>query len=382
MLESLNDWTLAVENKKCVDVLYLDFAKAFDRVSHAKLIHKLHKLSFNQMIIRWITEFLSGRSFQVRVGDAFSETRNVTSGVPQGGVLSPTLFSIYTLEVPQLGSDLDVITKVYADDTKLYQVFKPDDAIVLQEALLRVIRWSIEWQLPLAADKTQVFHIGKDNPEQDYFVEGKELISVELVRDLGFHITKNLSFDTHIKNIVQQAKTACCTIFRAVKTRNRSALVRAYKCYVRPIVESATTIFSPTMLKNLKSLESVQGKFTKWLYIREKNYTGPTIPSQKLRNHIYGLNSLACRRLRSDLKMVYCVMNGLNGLNVETFFQMRPSCTRGYSRKLVLPRVQAKVRRSFFVNRAAAEYRNIEKEGIVFKSLKDFLSYLKGKYNF
>lgn len=382
MLECLNDWTLANEENKSTDVMYLDFSKAFDRVSHEKLLHKLKALSFHPMILTWVSEFLSGRTFQVRVGDVFSQVREVTSGVPQGGVLSPTLFSIYTYEVPFLTKGLNAISKVYADDTKLYQSFDHGDNMVLQEALKRVIEWSHTWQLPLAAEKTQVLHIGKENPQHDYVVDGNVLESVEVIRDLGFYITKDLTFGKHISIIVQKAIVACHTIFRVIKTKNRRALLRAYKCYVRPIVESATTVFSPTKLEDVKILESVQNRFTKWLYVREKNYEYSTIPSPKRRNKLYELDSLACRRLRRDLIMVYNIIHGYNGLNCKVFFIRKKSRTRGYDIKIALLHVRKKSRRSFFVNRAGTEYQKIEREGILFASPKSFIAFVRRKYKF
>jgi hypothetical protein len=381
MLECLNDWTLAMEENKCTDVMYLDFSKAFDRVSHAKLLYKLESLSFHPMIIRWIAEFLSDRTFQVRIGDVFSDVRNATSGVPQGGVLSPTMFAIYTYEVPQLTDGLDAC-KVYADDTKFYQSFMPGDIMVLQEALRRVIAWSNEWQLPLAAEKTEVLHIGKDNPHHDYLVEGSNLESVTEIRDLGFIITKDLTFSKHIGSLVQKGSIACHTIFRAIKTKNRQALLRAYKCYVRPIVESASTIFSPTKKEDINALESVQNKFSKWLYLRERNYEYSTIPSPKRRNRLYNLESLASRRLRCDLIMIYKIINGLNGLKCKAFFIRKKSRTRGYNMKIVLTRIRKKSRRSFFINRAGTEYQKIEREGFMFASVKSFKAYVKRKFKF
>ncbi|KAK6035375.1 hypothetical protein COOONC_27120, partial [Cooperia oncophora] len=104
LLTSFNDWTNALDSRKPVHVVYFDFAKAFDRVPHRKLTAKLESLGIYPLIVRWIESFLCNRTYQVRIGDSFSSKYSskysITSGVPQGGVLSPLLFIAYTACLP------------------------------------------------------------------------------------------------------------------------------------------------------------------------------------------------------------------------------------------------------------------------------------------
>ena len=119
LLEFLEDLTQALDNGKDVDVIYLDFCKAFDKVPHRGLLKKLWAYGIRGKLHVWIKEFLSNRTQKVVVEGKESATAQVKSGIPQGSVLGPILFLIYINDLPSV---ILVLKKLFADDAKLYQI--------------------------------------------------------------------------------------------------------------------------------------------------------------------------------------------------------------------------------------------------------------------
>ena len=119
-----------------VDVVYTDFSKAFDKVSHRKLIHKLKAYGVNNRMLRWVEAFLKDGKQCVVLGDIESSWEEVTSSVPQGSVLGPFLFVVYINDLPDC---LENECKMYADDNKVLAVNKPGMINGLQEDINKTV---------------------------------------------------------------------------------------------------------------------------------------------------------------------------------------------------------------------------------------------------
>ncbi|EYC32284.1 hypothetical protein Y032_0003g1495 [Ancylostoma ceylanicum] len=269
MLSALNHWTSTLDDKKPLDVVYFDFAKAFDKVSHELLLLKLAKIGIHEQIISWLKCFLTERTFQVCINDTLSSIRRISSGVPQGGVLSPILFNIYTCELPDIIAEEGVGCIAYADDLKIYNpIVTPSDNMCLQKAIDAVATWASEWKLPLSKQKTKVLHIGRNNPKLKYNLCSEFVSETSEIVDLGYIIDENLSFDKYCKEITAKATRQIYCLFKALRTKNVAIMIKAYKTYVRPIMEYGTTIFNPHKKSLINMIEKVQNNFTRKLMVR------------------------------------------------------------------------------------------------------------------
>jgi hypothetical protein len=342
LLESVNDWTLALSNRKSVVIAYIDFQKAFDSVSHPKLIHKLISYGVHGNLLLWITSFLSDRSQSVRVGSSLSKLSPVSSGVSQGSVIGPLLFNLFINDITDK-LDISTTSKIFADDIKIYTEFSttmlPNH---LQNHLDLIYLWSITWQLPISHSKCNILTLGRHNLTQTFSISSIPITRVESAHDLGVTIDPELKFSKHIDDIVKRAKQRSALIHRCFLSRSTPNLLRAFKTYVRPLVEYATQIWSPYLLSNLSHVESVQRSFTKRL-------PGLSNFTYAERLALLQLQSLEHRRLISDMVTCYNIVHGNIALSFNDFFSFsNNSSSRGHSLKLNVPITRTDTRKYFF----------------------------------
>lgn len=350
LLETMSDWTIAVENKQTQTVIYVDFSKAFDTVCHAKLITKLKGYGISGDLLNVITDFLTDRQQRTRVGQKLSSSKFLRSSIVQGSCLGPALFLIFINDLAKI-FDAIVTPKLYADDIKIYSTIESDvDNNRLQLNIDRLAQWAKTWQLKISIKKCQSMHVSRNRFARaalnaTFHIDADQLPSVELVRDLGVEFDSDLKFSTHINHIVRKASTRCYLLRRCFTSRDTATLVRAFKVYVLPIVEYCSVVWSPHLVRDIELMESVQRRFTKRLPgLWNVQY------SQRLRK--VGLERLDVRRVRLDLIMTYKILFGLVRVDsIQFFTPSHNTITRGHKYKLYAPAVTTDLRKYFFSNR-------------------------------
>ena len=180
LLNVMERWTQYIENHQSWDTVYLDLAKAFDKVAHQRLLRRLSSYGIKGALLSWITSFLTNRRQCVSIKGSTSTWKPVESDVPQGSVLGPILFIIYVNEIPEI---VKSHIWIFVDDTKLFQT--SDQAETLQEDLNNLMKWAELWELTFNVIKYKVIHYGQNNPESDYVMNNKKLESVDEECDLG-----------------------------------------------------------------------------------------------------------------------------------------------------------------------------------------------------
>ena len=140
-----------MDEKKQVDLIFLDFCKAFDKVPHRRLLNKLKHYGITGNLVKWIEQWLTKRNQQVTLENHVSNKLPVKSGVPQGTVLGPLMFLLYINDIDE---NIFSTVRLFADDCVMYRIIDSlEDSLCLQRGLSTILNWTKKWQMQLNIDK-------------------------------------------------------------------------------------------------------------------------------------------------------------------------------------------------------------------------------------
>ena len=311
--KTLEDITASIDEGSEIDMIYLDFSKAFDSVPYRRLLKKLEAHGIKGKILSWIKDFLIGRKQQVVVNGIKSKKSDVISGVPQGSVLGPSLFVLYITDI-----DIGIRSNIqkFADDTKIYrQIDSEDDIKILQEDLIKLEEWSKKWLLKFNVDKCKTMHFGHANPEFSYELNGKKLNRSSEEKDLGVIVCDTLHPSVQCAKAANRAMSALGVVKKSFKHLDEESLPVLYKSYIRPHMETCVQAWSPYYKRDIEVLEKIQRRTTKLV---------PSLKQLPYEERLSRLNLMPLeeRRLRGDLIETYKILKGIDKVNQAKFFKL------------------------------------------------------------
>ena len=301
---------------KQTDVIVMDFAKAFDKVPHKRLLYKLDHYGVGGTTNRWITSWLSDRTQEVVLDGTHSDSAPVISGVPQGSCLGPILFLLFINDLPD-----GILTNVrlFADDCVLYKnIHTPQDCIELQNDLMKLGLWEQKWLMKFNVSKCHSLRITRHRPDKqidyNYTLHGQTLDKVNETKYLGVTITNTLNWTPHIQNITNKATKTLGLLRRNLSLAPREIKVNAFQTLVRPQLEYASPIWNPHTQVNKHKIEMVQRTAARWTCRRWHNtsHVGEMLEDLKW-------PSLEQRRTDSSLTFFYKMQNRLVDIDRDRY---------------------------------------------------------------
>ena len=225
-------------------------------------------------LLGWIRSFLTGRKQRVRVGEDSSKWTQVTSGIPQGSVLGPTLFVLYINDLPDSIQNNSTAV-MFDDDTKLFaRTDTSKDKEKLQEDLDCVCKWSSLRLLKFHPDKCKVLSLGykldKTPPtfnmvtnSEDGCANQVKLEATTCEKDIGVHVDSNLSSKDHIYTKIKKANAVMGIIRRTFDYLDQNMFLQLFKSLVQPLIETSVAVWAPYKKTDIAELERVQRRATK-----------------------------------------------------------------------------------------------------------------------
>jgi hypothetical protein len=304
-----------LDNNSQVDVIYLDFAKAFDTVPHNLLLKKLSMYGFGGNMLRWFSSYLSNRHQRVVIDGNNSNWLPVLSGVPQGSILGPLMFILYINDIHTCINYSNIA--LFADDTKLYTNVKSnEDCVNLQKDLDSMLEWGKKWKMKLNISKCKILTITlKNEPiNYNYIMYGENLQRCTNIKDIGVFIDDKLNWNQHVQTTVCKARRITGLIKRTVGcSAPNSVKKQLYMSLVRSSLEYCSPVWSGTSVQNIVKIERIQRYVTRFIL----NYSWKSGVNYRERLIELNMLPLAYRREYLDLCLFFKCYNNIPSVHTS-----------------------------------------------------------------
>lgn len=267
-----------LRHRKSIGVLALDIEKAFDSVWYDGLIFKLIQGNFPRYLIQITNSFLRNRDFKVKMGNSLSEPQLFQFGVPQGSVLSPLLYNIYTADVPKCTK---CELALFADDTAIYTESRFQKTIQsrLTAYYKKLNRFFVKWKIAPNAGKTQAIFCTKRRklqlPAGPLELDQNNIVWSDSIKYLGLHIDKRLTYASHIDETLVKMDKIIRILYPLIHRHSELSLnikLQLYKTCIRPSMLYAAPILAKASKTQLKRLQVKQNKILKVILNKDYKY--------------------------------------------------------------------------------------------------------------
>lgn len=296
---------MKMQKNRQVDAIYVDFAKAFDKVPHLLTVAKLRKMGLPEWITIWLHSYLTDRLAFVKVHGCESDRFDIPSGVPQGSHLGPLLFVLFIADLSPLIQSQKLF---YADDLKIYRaILTRMDCCILQRDLDNITKWCRANGMEVNAGKCKSMSFTRSRTlmHQCYLIDSHELDCVTTMKDLGIIVDSKLKFNEHISTTTAKAFSLLGFLRRITKSFHDVYAMKAVYCaVVRSVLEYAVQVWAPYSQVQCSRVERVQRSFVRYALRRLPWNDAVRLPPYENRCMLMQLETLASRRIM--LQRLFC----------------------------------------------------------------------------
>ena len=326
MIPFVDNLSYSLNNSSRIDVIYFDFAKAFDSVNHDIILHKLkYQFSIDGLLLQFIKAYLQDREQGVIINGCNSGTLPVLSGVPQGSILGPLLFVIFINDMQSVVSPGTSIA-LYADDTKIWrEILLDEDQVILQQDIDKLNQWSIDNKMKFHPDKCKALRVTNKRLsfilpfyEFYYSLNGVLLDYIESEKDLGVIINGKLNWNPHCLTLARKANQRLGFVRRTCSFVLSSAQRRVlYLSLVRSIFEHCSPVWAPQTAYALNVIEQVQKRAVKWI-LKEPF---ASFSDEKFLQKQWGLDLLPMKSkfMHTDVVLFHNIIYGLVEIRLPNY---------------------------------------------------------------
>ena len=286
LLRVQNDVLSAIDDHKGVLLVLLDLSCAFDTISHTTLLHRLKcRFGLDQRVLQWFDSYLSGRSQRVLHNEQLSKSSVVPHGVPQGSVLGPILFSLYTSPMCQLIEQRGVSLHLYADDTQLYLTFAPRSTVsaasameILTQTVDDLRSWMTSNYLKMNGEKTQFLIMTsptlKTNAQLPALTVGDSTIEpCTSTRNLGAVFSDTASMAAHVQQVCKASFFHLRNISSIRSSLTQSSCERLVHAFVSTRIDSCNSLLINIPAYQLNKLQRIQNAAARVVMKKPKEHS-------------------------------------------------------------------------------------------------------------
>lgn len=271
-----NDVLIAMDKQSHVCLMLIDLSAAFDTVNHEYLLKRLQNVyQLKGIIIEWIRSYLSGRSFKVSVNGSYSDEATLEIGVPQGSILGPLLFILYTKGLQSLAQRYNFSIHLYADDTQIYFELNPITGCTrnfhdLEKCFKDIKEWMTVNYLKMNDDKTNMMEFHSPYtpfpPQQNFCLNSFLITPVSETKNLGYWFDEHLALNTQIKKISQTCYENLRKLGRIGSKLSKELKIQLVHSCIHSFIDNYNSTFFSLSHIQLKKLQKIQNAAVKYIF--------------------------------------------------------------------------------------------------------------------